>query len=138
MKTNYKFISHTADIKFEAYGKNLEEIFSNSLLALKESITKEKIRVSEKKVINLKGNSIEKILYKTLEEILFLFDSENFLFSRIEKIKFDEKNLSINLEISGTNFPPRKNITHIKAVTYSDMQIKKTKDGFTATVVLDI
>ena len=33
----YKFLEHTADIMFEAYGKTLNELFENSALAIFES-----------------------------------------------------------------------------------------------------
>src|SRR3990167_5746374 len=35
-KMKYKFLPHTADIIFEAYGKTLESLFENSALALEE------------------------------------------------------------------------------------------------------
>ena len=34
----HKFLPHTADVKFRAYGKSLEEAFSNAALALTEVI----------------------------------------------------------------------------------------------------
>ena len=34
----YKFLEHTADVKFRAYGNGLEEAFSNAALALKQTI----------------------------------------------------------------------------------------------------
>ena len=34
----YKFLAHTADVKFQAFGENLEEAFFNSVLALRETI----------------------------------------------------------------------------------------------------
>jgi len=34
----FKFLEHTADIKFKASGKDIEEVFDNSALALKEVI----------------------------------------------------------------------------------------------------
>ena len=35
-KAGYKFIDHTADVMFEAYGSDLNELFENSGLALQE------------------------------------------------------------------------------------------------------
>ena len=34
----YKFLEHTADIKFQAFGKSLEEVFSNCAYAMFNSI----------------------------------------------------------------------------------------------------
>ena len=35
----FKFLEHTADAKFQAYGKNMEEAFSNAALAMFSIIT---------------------------------------------------------------------------------------------------
>ncbi|MEK6820605.1 MAG: archease, partial [Nanoarchaeota archaeon] len=75
----FKFLEHTADMKFQAFGKSLEEAFVNSALAMKEAISG-KIRVKSriKKKIMVKGKDKESLLYNFLEEILFLLDSEGF------------------------------------------------------------
>ena len=35
----YEFLDHTADAKFRAYGKNLEQAFTNAALALTNLVT---------------------------------------------------------------------------------------------------
>ncbi|RLG11686.1 archease, partial [Candidatus Pacearchaeota archaeon] len=47
MREKYKFLEHTADIKFQAFGDSIEEVFKNSALALKEIIVG-KIKIKEK------------------------------------------------------------------------------------------
>lgn len=44
----FKFLEHTADVKFQAFGEDIEKLFENSALALKESICG-KIKIKEKK-----------------------------------------------------------------------------------------
>ena len=39
----FKFLAHTADRKFQAFGKTLEEVFENSALALFNIVYDEKI-----------------------------------------------------------------------------------------------
>ena len=60
----FKFLEHTADVKFQAWGKTLEEAFKNSALALKETIC-EKIKVKEKieKKIEIRGKDLEFLLF---------------------------------------------------------------------------
>jgi SHS2 domain-containing protein len=61
------FLEHTADVKFRAFGKNIEEAFSNSALALKEIMTeKTKIKDKIKKKISVKGKDNESLLYNFL------------------------------------------------------------------------
>ena len=83
----FKFLEHTADVKFQAFGKNLEEVFENSGLALISSQYKGKIKALKKKKIKVKGKDNESLLYNFLEEILILLEG-GFLTSKIKvKIK---------------------------------------------------
>src|SRR4030043_791094 len=88
----YKFLEHTADVKFLASGKTPEKLFINSALALKESMCgKIKVGGKIKKSIKIKRKDFEALLYGFLEEILFMLDAENFLISRISSIKISNK-----------------------------------------------
>lgn len=130
----YKFLSHTADVKFIAYGKTLEEAFSNSALALSETMSKgEKISSKIKKKIKISGKDKESLLYNFLEEFLFLFDTSGFVVSKIEKIKIKDDTLIA--EILGE----KKRISNdVKAVTYNDMFVKKEKCKWKIQCVLDV
>ncbi len=59
----YRFLEHTADIKFVAFGKSLEKAFKNSALALKESMLKKRVRRKIKREIIVKGVNLENLLY---------------------------------------------------------------------------
>ena len=84
----FRFLEHTADIKFQSFGKTLEEAFENAALALQEVITKGiKIKSIIKKKIEVEGKDKEALLYNFLEEFLFLLDAEDFLLSEIKSIK---------------------------------------------------
>ena len=40
----YKFLEHTADIKFQAFGKSIEKAFVNSAKAIVKTIYSKKIK----------------------------------------------------------------------------------------------
>ena len=131
----FKFLEHTADIKFQAFGKDIEEVFENSVLAVSEILSKNKrIKSVKIKKINIKGKDNENLLYNLLEEIIYLFDAENFIVSKA-KIKFD-KNMKV--KFYGDDSKKYKELDHIKAVTYNDMFIKKIKNKWVAQVVVDV
>ena len=76
----YRFLEHTADAKFQAYGKDMEEAFSNAALAMFSILTDtKKIKKKIKKGIEARGHDLKSLLYNYLEELLFLIDTENFL-----------------------------------------------------------
>ena len=83
----YKFLKHTADIKFQAFGKTLEKSFENSALAMSNSMYEQKVKSKLKKKINVSGKNLESLLYNFLEELLFLLDSKGFFVSKIKKVK---------------------------------------------------
>ena len=132
----YKFIEHTADIKFKSYGKSLNEVFENAVLAIVEYISRGKeIKSTKKKSIKLKGTDINSLLYKFLDELKYLLDAEFFL---VSKAKVSIKGFKLHAELFGDNASNYKNLDHIKAATYSEMQIKKTLHGFEAQAVMDV
>lgn len=131
----YELLSHDADIKIRAYGKNEEEAFSNSLTALKETISdKKKFKKEVLKKIEISAKSKEELLYKFLEEIIFILDSKKLIISEIKKIKIKENLISLEAyfqKIEKLNNP-------VKAITYSQILIKKEKEKFIFEFTLDL
>jgi len=132
----YKFLEHTADVKFQAFGKNLEEVFENSAYALTKVICEDEIKGRKNLKIKVKGKDFENLLQEFLEEILFLFETKNFLISKVEKIKIKDKKLEA--EFIGDDAKNYELRTHVKAVTYNEMFVKKIGKKFVSQVVLDV
>ena len=136
---NFKFLEHTADIKFQAFGKTLNECFKNSVLAMINSQYKGKIKNKLKKKIKIKGKDLENLLYNFLEEILFLVDTKGFLTSRA-KVKISKDRKSLEAELIGDNIKNYKLSWDVKAITYNEMFVKidEKKKIWTSQVVLDV
>jgi len=133
----FKFLEHTADVKFQAFGKDVEEVFKNSGLALKETIApKIKVKNKIKKQFKVEGKDNEAFLYNFLEEFLFLLDAENFLLNKI-KVKF-VKSKKLEAEVWGDKASNYKFTNDVKAVTYNEMFVKQQKNKWIAQVVLDV
>jgi len=134
----FKFFTHTADIKFRAYGKNIEESFKNSVYALIKSISNSKIEESKKIKIKVSGKDMESLLYNFLEEVLYLIDSKNFFVSKVRNIKINKKVFNLSAEFSGDLGKNLKIFSHVKAITYNEMFVKKIKEKWIVQVVLDV
>lgn len=131
----FKFLAHTADVKFQAFGKNLEEQFTNAGLALKETIAEGvEVQPSIKKKIKVRGDDLKGLLYSFLEEFLYLLDAEDFLLGDIEKIKIDEKKFELDADVVGDNASNYKFVNDVKAITYNEMIVDKKF----VQVVLDV
>ena len=137
----YKFLPHTADIKFQAFGKTIEEAFENSAYALKKVMTKGiKIKSEIKKKISVKGKDKESLLYDFLEEFLYLLDAEDFILFSINNLKISEKAVGYMLtcEAIGDNAKNYKFTNNVKAVTYNEMKIWIEKNKYICQVVVDV
>ncbi len=137
----YKYLEHTADAKFQAFGKTLEEAFENSAFAmLKLMYNAQDIKARKEKRISVKGRDLEALLYNWLEELLFLLDSQNFLAGGIKGMKITKKEKGYELEakVSGDDALTHKSFRGVKAVTYNEMFIKKDKGKFIIQVVVDM
>ncbi len=133
----YKFLEHTADAKFLAYGKNLEEAFSNAAIAMFSVMTDvNKIKPLVEKKIEVKANDNEGLLYGFLEQLLILLDTEGFLLNKVKEIKIKDNKL--NAIVVGDKFKETYELHgDVKAVTYHEMEIKKEKNKIVIQVVVD-
>lgn len=130
----FKFLEHTADVKFRAYGNSIEEAFSNAALALGETMTKDtRIKAKIKKRVKVEGKDDSALLYNFLEEFLFLYDSEGFVLAKIANIKINDRKLEA--EVIGDK---ARISNDVKAITYNSMFVKKEKGKFIVQAVLDV
>ena len=139
----YKFFEHTADTIFEGYGKTFEEAFSNAALAMQEVMTDiSKVEPKQEEKIEAKGEDMKALLYDFLEKFLILKDAKNLLFSEI-KVKKIEKvadGYKITAVAKGEEFNPEKHEdkTHVKAVTYHEMEVGEKEGKKYVRVLIDI
>lgn len=133
----FKFLEHTADVKFQAFGSSLEKAFENSALAMFNHMYEGKVKERIKKKFKVVGKDFESLLYNFLEELLFLLDSEFFFLSKI-KVKIDKKKMELNAQVSGDIAKNYKANVDVKAVTYNEMFVKKQGNRFICQVVLDV
>ncbi|HLC81439.1 MAG TPA: archease [Candidatus Nanoarchaeia archaeon] len=134
----YEFLPHTADTRIRAYGKTLEEAFINCALATTDTITDhQKIKPKTVKTIKVKSENKESLLYDFLEQFLILLDSEGFLLNSVKKLSIKDHQLTA--VVAGDTHPENYSIiTHVKAITYQEMSIKKEKDLYVINFILDI
>jgi len=151
----YKFIEHTADIKFQAFGKTKEKVFENAAYALKKIICKNQVKNRIRKKIKVKGRDKENLLYNFLEEFLYLLETQDFILSKIKNIKIKSRkkknkqgkeveSYELIAETFFDNVKEKKYEleTHVKAITYNDMFVKqekiKNKKTWICQVVVDV
>ena len=139
----YKYIEHVADLKFQAFGKSLEEAFANAAIALYDFVTKtEQIEPKIEEKIEIESEDNKSLLYDFLEQFLFLIDTKQFLLHEIKEIKIKrvnhEKLKLTAIAVGDTVDGKYETGGDVKAVTYNDMFIKKEDDHYVIQVLMDI
>jgi len=140
----HKFIEEfaTADIAFEASGKDLNELFKSSAEALFEILSNvKKVNKTITRKIGLKNKVIENLLYDFLSEILYIKDLDFMIFSNCNlKIKESKSGYELDAVVYGEKINPKKHELHsdAKAITLHQFSIDKTKNGYKAFVIVDI
>jgi len=128
-----------ADVAFLAYGKDLNELFSNAALAMFEvMINTNQVKPKIEKKINVKGNDLQSLMFNWLNKLLVFVDSENLVFSKF-KTKVDGKNFILRATCKGEKIDSKRHETRtaVKACTYHEMKIEKNKI-WKSQVILDI
>ncbi|MBI4970466.1 MAG: archease [Candidatus Omnitrophica bacterium] len=135
----FERIEHTADAGLAIYGKTLEELFANGAQGM-TSIMAEGVGhgIPVERHIRLPMSDVDDVFLKWLREILFLFSRDKFLFSKITKFDFNDRELSADIE--GEILDPKRHGLglEIKAVTYHDFSLVETPKGFEARVIFDV
>jgi SHS2 domain-containing protein len=134
----FKFLEHTADVMFRAFGRDVETLYANSAYAMFNSMYKGEVKKSKKIKIKANGEDFESLLYNFLEEFLILLDSEGFFLSKIRKMKIDTKKHKIEAEAIGDNVKNYEANLNVKAVTYNDMFVRREGKKWVSQVVLDV
>jgi len=137
----YRFLKHTADAKFQAFGRTLEEAFSNTAIAMVSLMWDwEKIEKRENIQVEAEGKDLKQLLVIFLEEAIYLLDTKNFLLSSAERVKIERRGRHYLLRalFKGDRYSDKYKIFgNVKAITYNEMKIK-SNDFFMIQVVVDI
>jgi len=137
---SFKFLDiTTSDTAFEATGKDLNELFASSALAMFEvMINTKQIKPKVKREVKIQSNDLKGLLFDWLNELLVFYGAENLAFSKFE-VKIDEKNFKLDAICWGEEINPDKHETkaEVKAATYHKMKIEKN-EIWKARVILDI
>jgi SHS2 domain-containing protein len=134
-KNCFEEIQHTADWAIRVCASSPEALFEccasgmYSLLKIKKSNNRTEIH----KKIHLTGVDLESLLVSFLFELLFFYETEKAVFS---KMQLRIQNNELDGELSG--FLIESIQEEIKAVTYHQMKIKQIPQGLSVTVVFDV
>lgn len=137
----FRFLEHTADAKFQAYGRTVEEAFANAALAV-SSLMWDPAGVERRAghPVEVRGRDLEQLLVRFLGEIIYVFEIRSFLTAGVDDLTIDREGGGFRLRavFRGDDRPGgHKLFGEVKAVTYNEMRID-LGPPVTVQVVVDI
>jgi SHS2 domain-containing protein len=135
----YELFEHTADLGLRVRAPDLDTLFAEAATCLFSAIVEDvgTVRPDRDVRIELAGADREFLFFDWLRELLLRFDADHMLFGRFAVAVRDDG-------LSGTAWgepldPARHVLSHeVKAITYHELKVEPTPDGWLAEVIVDI
>jgi len=133
----------TADIAFEATGRDLPELFMAAADATMNVMIDnlDAIEPRETRHIQLSNDKIDMLLFDFLQELIYVKDAEQLLLRvRDARIEKRDEQYFVTAEAAGERLDAARHHQRadVKAVTLHGFSVEKKDGGWKATVLLDI
>jgi SHS2 domain-containing protein len=140
MSSSYNFIDHTADAAVVVTADTIEELFIASADAFKEVIESASRKPNESYKLELSSLSLENLLVNFLNELNFRLIYKRKMFSNVNdmKISQNEDIRKVECILLESDIDESMIKTEIKSVTYHQMDLAKTNEGYKTIIVFDI
>lgn len=144
---DFELLPHTADLKIRAFGSSLNELFSHAVIGMFQSIQPKAAACQYKnnrlvcttldkhRTVALHNTDVSHLLVDFLSEALFLSDIHNEAY--LDAAVTIDDTYTLHATLSGIVIEGFE-VVEIKAVTYHDLSIEQTDEGWQATIVFDI
>ena len=138
MEREFEIIDHTADVGIIAHGADIKQAFANAAKGLFSLITElENVDEVLHRDIELTASDQESLLVEWLNELIYLFDTENIIFKRFDITQLNHTRLKARSYGEKVDKSKHKLKTGVKAATYHMLGINQD-DGCKVQVIFDI
>ena len=139
MKNEFEIIDHTADVGIAAYGKDLKEAFANVARGMFSlMVDLDSVGDAVRRAVAVSADNREDLLVAWLNELIYLCEVENVLFSHFEVSELTDRKLAA--VCFGEKIDPKRHQMKIgvKAATYHKVRVEEGKGGCRVQVLFDI
>ena len=138
MGKKFEVIEHTADVGVAAYGADLKEAFANAAYALFSLMTDiDSVGDNVRHDVAVTADNREELLVAWLNELIYLFEVNDILFSRVDIAELGDTELKA--ACYGEHVDPERHRMKagVKAATYHMLRVEEG-DGCRVQVLFDI
>jgi SHS2 domain-containing protein len=135
----YELFDHTAALGLRVTAPTLDDLFRDAALALTSAMIDDvsSIQPITRFTVELTGNDLAFLLFDWLNHLLVQFEIEGQLFSRFD-VAIRDGSLSATAWGEPLDRSRHALSREVKAITYHELKVEPTADGWLAEVIVDI
>ena len=134
-----EFFEHTADLGLRIWSPSLDALFAEAGECLFAAIVEDlaDVRPEIAQAFEIAGTDRDYLLFDWLRELLYRFDADHMVYSRFDVRVRDD---GLTATARGERLDPERHVLNheVKAITYHNLKVEKTADGWLAEVIVDI
>jgi SHS2 domain-containing protein len=140
----FEEIEHTADWAIRVRGRDLSELFASAARGMFSLITDlSRIDIQREIELDLRAVDMETLLVDWLNELLFLSEERDLIFTRFDVHRIDEPEAQrphpvARLRATVQGGRAGEHLKSIKAATFSSLSIQKSDGAYETQLVFDV
>ncbi len=135
----FEYFDHAADVGLAAQADSLPELFVTAAVGLMQWIGPAPgTPVTVLEDVTLEGTTLDDLLVRWLQELLYLFQQRRAYWVEVPKIEISGRLLEATVLGSEWDEAAAFAFQEVKAVTYHQAQVVESGGGWRARVILDI
>ena len=135
----YELYEHTADLGLRATAADVDTLFADMARCLFAAILEnpESVRPADEQTLEIAGTDRDYLLFDWLRELLLRFDTDHWLLAECDvRVRPDGLTATVRGELYD---PARHDLAReVKAITYHELKVEPTPDGWLAELIVDI
>jgi SHS2 domain-containing protein len=135
MNKRFEEVEHTADIAIRVWGRDLGQLFANAAYGMACQLADpDRVQPRDEYRIELEADDTEWLLVNWLSELLYLGERDTYTFTDFDMLEVTPT----RLQAIARGGPVEEYEGHIKAVTFSELEIIESDEGYETTIVFDV
>jgi len=138
----FKILEHTADIAVEVVAPDLEKLFEYSADAWLTAVADtDNVYPDTTRTFSMSSSTLEVLLVDFLSELNYLLNTKKWLYLSTQELSIVKNGkYKLHAKISGTKLNGKKVKlkAEIKAITFHQMNIEQTGNGYKTKIIFDI
>jgi SHS2 domain-containing protein len=132
---SFEEVSHTADRAFRVTGRDMAALLENAARAMQALEGLPPLtEASATREIEVEGIDRKTLLVNWLNETLFLEQAHGLFCAGFQIYELENHHVRARVETREAE----RRLTHIKAVTFHNLKVRKTSEGLEAEIVVDV